>query len=107
MIENNKVILTDLKSHLLKNYGRSIKDIVLFGSHARGDAKEYSDFDILIVLDTDYSSKDENKILDLCYDIDLKYNILIDLHLLSKTELTAIRGRQPIFVNALKSGIYE
>jgi len=80
--------------------------VILFGSQARGDSKEYSDYDVLIVLDKDYSGKDENQILDLCYDIDLKYNILIDAHLISSKELTSIRGRQPVFVNAIKSGIH-
>ncbi|MCK4663715.1 MAG: nucleotidyltransferase domain-containing protein [Bacteroidales bacterium] len=103
---NNTKILIDLKSHLIKNYGNSVKDVILFGSQARGNSKEYSDYDILIVLEKDYSGKDENQILDLCYDIDLKYNILLDVHLLSSKEMKSIRGKQPVFVNAIKSGIY-
>ena len=105
MIDKRK-ILTDLKQHLQKHYGNSIKDVVLFGSQSRGDSNEYSDYDILIILAKDYSRKDENKILDLCYDIDLKYNILIDVHLLSQREMKSKRGKQPIFINALKSGLY-
>lgn len=105
MIKNSK-ILADLKSYLINNCGKSIKYVILFGSQARCDCKEFSDYDVLIVLDEDYSGKDENKILDLCYDIDLKYNILLDVHLISNKELTSIRGSQPFFINALKSGIY-
>jgi predicted nucleotidyltransferase len=105
MIDKNKM-LTDLKSHLLRNYSKSVKDIILFGSQVRGDTTEYSDYDILIILDKEYSGKDENQILDLCFDIDLKYNILLDIHLISSNELNSIRGRQPVFVNALNSGIY-
>ena len=105
MIENQK-ILADLKEHLIKNYDGSISKIVLFGSHARGESTGDSDYDILIVLDNDYSAKEENVILDLCYDINLKYNILIDAHILSKKEMQSMRGRQPIFVNALKAGIH-
>ena len=105
MIENQQ-ILEDLKKHLLTNYGTSVKDVILFGSRALGNAEEYSDFDILIILDQDYTGKDENQILDLCYDIDLKYNILIDAHIISKSEMASLRGKQTIFINALKSGIY-
>lgn len=105
MIDNQKLLI-DLKQHLNKNYGNSIKNIVLFGSQARGDSGDYSDYDILILLDKDYSAKDESMILDLCYDIDLKYNILLDVHLLSKKEISSLRGKQPIFSNALKSGVY-
>ncbi len=89
-----------------KNYGTSIKDVILFGSQAWGNAKEYADYDILIVLKKHYSGKDENEIYDLCFDIDLEYNILIDAHLISEQEIASLRGKQPMFVNALKSGIY-
>jgi len=99
-------ILNELKKHLKRNFGNSIKDVILFGSQSRGDSDGNSDYDVLIILERDYSGRDENKILDLCYDIDLKYNILLDVHLLSRNKMTTIRGKQPIFINALKSGIY-
>lgn len=105
MVETHK-ILADLKKHLIQNYNGSIKEIVLFGSHASGKSTQDSDYDVLIVLDNDYSAKDENIILDLCYDINLKYDIIVDAHLLSQREIETIRGKQPIFVNALKNGIH-
>lgn len=99
-------ILQDLKTHLIKNLGGIVKDVILFGSQATKKSTEFSDFDILIILNSDYSGEDENRILDLCYDIDLKYNILLDVHILSKSELNSVRGRQPVFSKAIKSGIY-
>jgi predicted nucleotidyltransferase len=104
-INDNIQILSDLKNHLITNYSKSIKDVILFGSQVRGDSNEYSDYDVLIILVDEYTGKDENQILDLCYDIDLKYNILIDVHVISQKELKSYRGKQPVFVNALKSGI--
>ena len=106
MSTDKKIVLSELKYHLIKNYGNSVKDVVLFGSRARGDFNKFSDYDVLIILRKDYSGKDENKILDLCYDIDLKHDILLDVHILSDDELKTIRGKQPIFINAIKSGIY-
>jgi len=100
------IILRELKNDLKKQFRDSVKNVILFGSQAKDTDNESSDFDILILLDKDYSGSDENKILDICYDIDLKYNIIIDVHLLSLSELTTIRGKQPIFINALNSGIY-
>lgn len=99
-------ILSDLKSHLIKNYGRSVKEVILFGSRAEDSSHDYSDYDVLIILDKDYSGQDENVILDLCYEINLKYNILLDVHILSTKELASPRGKQPVFYNAIKSGIY-
>lgn len=103
---DRKDILNDLKEHLQKNYGDSVKDIILFGSQASDNVIEGSDYDILIILEKNYSRKDEDHILDLCYDIDLKYNILIDAHIISSDELSSLRGKQPLFINALNSGIY-
>ena len=105
-MERNSEIIKQLKTHLIKNYGSNIKDVILFGSHAKGNPNEFSDYDILILLKREYSGKDENHILDLCYYIDIKYNVLLDVHILSQNELKKIRGRQAVFVNALKSGIY-
>jgi predicted nucleotidyltransferase len=105
MISNSE-ILTELKNHLVSNLGSDIKDIILFGSQATGNSNTYSDYDVLIILNKDYNGNDESLILDLCYDIDLKYNILLDVHLLSNSDITSIRGKQTIFTNAIKSGIY-
>ncbi|OGU74420.1 MAG: hypothetical protein A2V93_04495 [Ignavibacteria bacterium RBG_16_34_14] len=99
-------ILKDLKYHLQRHYNNTIKDIILFGSQASNTAKSDSDFDILIVLEKDYNRNDENIILDLCYDINLKYNIVINVHFISKTEINSLRGRQPLYTNALSNGIY-
>ena len=106
MSRENKIILAELKNHLINNYGSSVKDVILFGSQARGDSRKFSDYDVLIILKNNYTGKDENIILDLCYDIDLKFDILLDVHIISEKELNSVRGRQPIFLNAVKSGIY-
>ncbi|MBP7731604.1 MAG: nucleotidyltransferase domain-containing protein [Bacteroidales bacterium] len=103
---DKKIILTDLKRKLEELYPDSVRDVVLFGSQANNKANEYLDYDVLIILNRSYNKNDENRILDICYDIDLKYDIIIDAHLISIQELKTKRGKQPIFVNALKNGIY-
>ena len=102
MNQENKIILAELKNHLINNYGSSIKDIILFGSQVRGDSRKFSDYDVLIILKNSYTGKDENRILDLCYDIDLKFDILLDVHIISEKELNSVRGRQDC-----KSGVYR
>jgi len=99
-------LLHDLKNYLQQGYRDSIHDIILFGSQAKGTSDVNSDYDILIVLDNDYTSRDENLLYDLCYDIDLKYNIIIDAHLISTRELGTLKGKQPMISTALKTGIY-
>lgn len=102
MKTNTSKILRDLKNHLFTNYCNSVQDVILFGSHLYNNSNKFSNYDVLIVLNQAYSGQDENKILDLCYDIDLKH----DIHIISTDELTSIRGKQPLYANAIKSGIY-
>ena len=44
-------LLKELKEGLNRLYGERLKGLYLYGSYARGDYKEGSDLDILLVLD--------------------------------------------------------
>ncbi len=44
-------------------------------------------------------------ILDLCYDLDLEHDILLDVHFLALNEKETLRGSQPVFRKALESGV--
>jgi predicted nucleotidyltransferase len=99
-------ILRDLKGHLQEGFKNSVKEIILFGSQVYDNSSDNSDYDILIIFDKDYNARDENRIYDLCYDIDLKYNIIIDAHLISQRELNTVRGKQPLFTKAIKTGLH-
>ncbi len=99
-------VLKDL-SHLLKSkFSDDIKDVVLFGSQASGKAHKDSDYDILIVLKQKADWRIEREISDVCYEIDLKYDIITDTHVIGESELLTLRGKQPIFVNALTKGFH-
>ncbi|VEN74432.1 conserved hypothetical protein [Candidatus Desulfarcum epimagneticum] len=100
-------IITTLKAVLQKNVGGNIKDVILFGSQAAGTANENSDYDVLIVLNCRYDWKFRDKVVDLLYDLELEYEILINAFMISDHELRrSPRGAQPVFVNALREGLY-
>ncbi len=103
---DNQTVLADL-SHLLRSkFSNDIKDVVLFGSQVYGKAHKDSDYDILIILKQKADWKVEREISDLCYEIDLKYNIITDTHIIGESELLTLRGKQPIFVNAISNGLH-
>ena len=104
-MNKKEIILEDLKNQLTNNYGNDIVNIYLFGSQAKSTDTSDSDYDILILFKTKKDWRIKDKVIDICYDIDLKYDILIDPHILSEEELQTIRGKQPIFINAMLNGI--
>jgi predicted nucleotidyltransferase len=103
---NKKSVLKDLNSLLRSKFADNLTDVVLFGSQITGGANSDSDYDFLIVLKKKADWRVEREISDLCYEIDLKYNITTDTHVLAETELNSLRGKQPIFVNAIANGLH-
>lgn len=105
-MKNKTEIIKQLKNALESKYGNRIKDVILFGSQALGTAAEHSDYDVLIITREKPDWRFEREISDICYGIELERDIFIDTLIISEHELETIRGKQPIFQNALKKGIY-
>ena len=104
---DSKHLAIEIKRHLNHSLNNIVSDVVIFGSRIKGQATEYSDYDVLIVLNTNYDRKVQKSINDLCYDLDLKYNIFLDTQIISEYELNnTIRGKHPIFKHALKEGLH-
>ena len=103
---NPKYIVYLLKRYLRMQHGQTVKDVILFGSQLKGNSNQHSDYDVLIILDTHANNLDETKILDLCYDVDLKYSIILDVHILTTNEINTLRGKQPVYQKAIQSGYY-
>jgi uncharacterized protein len=100
-------VIKDLKKLLIAHFGENIKEVILFGSRAKGIAARYSDYDVLVILKQDYDWHYRNEILRVVYELELEKDILIDIHLLSTKEVSnTLRGSQPVFINALNKGLY-
>lgn len=90
----------DIVRKKLKNH---LKEIILFGSHARGDFTEGSDYDFLIVVDK--RRKTDEKILqDVGVEYLNKYDALIADILCDEKEWEK-KKRFPIGLNILKEGV--
>lgn len=106
MQKEKQIILSDLKQKLSKHLKDELKALVLFGSQLTDNATPESDYDILIVLKQNPDWVTKREISDICYEIELQYGILTDTLLISETEINTLRGKQPIFHNALSQGYY-
>jgi uncharacterized protein len=101
----NLQAMSELKESLTTHFPDDVDKIILFGSRMNGNAREYSDYDVLVVLNKDYDWKFEDRIYDTVFDIDLKYDILVDVKVISTEELQTIRGKQPFISDAIEKGI--
>ena len=97
--------LIEINNTLAGELGDIIEKIILFGSRAHGFSDKYSDYDILIILNTEIDWQLEWKIYDICFNISLENDILIDVKIISSSDLNTIRGRQPYIQEALSTGI--
>lgn len=77
MVDSKVPIMTDreflekIKETVLSYDGKA--EVILFGSRARGDYKEDSDWDILVLTDNKVDADYRNNLIDLIYDVELKY----------------------------------
>jgi hypothetical protein len=61
--------LRRFRAALEARLGGRVREVVLFGSHARGTASEKSDVDVYVVVD-DATHEDRIAIFDIAYDVD-------------------------------------
>ena len=77
-----KSILEEYVKGLAQIIGEELKQVILYGSYARGEQDkngETSDIDIMILVDSSKEKiKDiEKKVIDYSYNLDLEYDILL------------------------------
>lgn len=76
-MEEKRDILKDFTEKMEVLFGRSLNKIILYGSYARGDYKENSDIDIMILTSM---SEDEIRIIEIRYTIllmTINYQIIL------------------------------
>ncbi len=93
-----KRLMAELKSGLQALYGERLKGVYLFGSHARGEADEESDVDVLVVLE-DYESygAEVERAGELGAELSLRYGVSISKVFLLEREWQ--QGDTPFLAN--------
>lgn len=83
--------------------GGRIRSVVLFGSRARGDAHEHSDYDVLVVVDR-RSAELRAVLLDLTVEVLERHGRLVACLLRDEHEWEALAGF-PLGVNVAREGV--
>ena len=83
-------LLADLRQRLAALYGERLVQLVLYGSHARGEATEDSDVDVLVVLSGEVNVLREiARVSEASLAVDLAHDTLVSLHPISEQEFDA------------------
>lgn len=101
-----KDILQEFKKRLKMIYKDSLKEVILFGSMARGEFTEESDIDVLIVLDNITNYGDEfNKIFWIERVVEKKHDDKIIISSILTTQNDYNTGLEPLYLNVRKEGV--
>lgn len=102
--QNLDKIIFLLKQWFTEQYQDNLESIILYGSQARDDAKEYSDIDILIVLKKAFNYREEiEKTSHFIADLSLENDTVISRAFISTQRF--YEENNPFVLNVRREGI--
>lgn len=107
MPENINLLLKDYRKDITKIVGDKLRNIILYGSYARGDFTEDSDLDIMILADVEPEqiSHYATQIYDMTYDYEMQYGLEVNPSIQSTQIYDKWKKAYPFFINIEKEGI--
>ena len=79
--------------------------VVLFGSRARGDAKKDSDWDLLILIDSQNIREKEDLFRDKIYDLELETGEIISMFVYNNKDWSSRHKITPLYKSIKKEGV--
>jgi len=90
---------------LLSEYGSHIREVILFGSKARGEGDSESDIDIMVLVDSD-DWRLHKEMGNIGAEIDLKYDVvLMDFFIGPKRFQVMQELKEPLYQEVKRDGI--
>ncbi len=81
-------------------------DIILYGSRARGEAREYSDYDILVLVDQPVNIALKDRILSCVYPLELETGAMLTLVTYNRRQWESLPYREmPFHKNVERDGV--
>jgi len=97
-------ILEEFREKTEKLYGKRLKNIILYGSWARGQATEDSDIDLAVILEGEVDPcREIDAMIDLITDINLDFETLLSVFPISVTDFKHLNS--PLLLNLRREGV--
>lgn len=99
-----KKLLKEFKAGLTRIYGGQLDAVYLYGSYARGENKEGSDLDVLVVLnDFQRRAAEIRRISELIGDLSLDFEVTVSPLFMRESEWKS--NKFPLLRNVKKEGV--
>ncbi len=107
--DNIEMIVNEFVNNAVELLGNHLKQIILYGSYARGDFNSNSDIDIMILVDLEDKEleKKSDEIVEMAYDIEANNDFLIHLSPLVKNidSFNYWLDTIPFYMNVKREGV--
>lgn len=107
MSDNLSILLERYREAVMQILGERLSRMILYGSYARGDFKQDSDMDIMILADVqpEEISRYADKVYDVTYDFEIRYGIEINPSVQSRQTYEKWKSVYPFYMNIEKDGV--
>ena len=95
-----RAALEEFRSWLEERFGARLNEIKLFGSRARGDAREDSDIDVLVAVD-DLTSAEARSIAHRTGDLLTAHGVLVSAFAVSTARMRELRERERLIAREI------
>lgn len=107
IMRDRKKVIEQFAKDVRAVFKDSLYQIILYGSYARGDYRDNSDIDIMIL--TSLSEQEikgiENTIYDIAYEYQLSDEVMISVNIKNVEHFNYWLGALPYYDNVRKEGI--
>jgi uncharacterized protein len=105
-IMNNKkdTVLTKIKAVI--RMIDPLAEVILYGSRARGDEQSDSDWDLLILVDSDSDLEYEKVFRHALYDLELEMGEAFSVTVHNKNKWKSKYWMTPLYLNISREGLY-
>ena len=102
-----KDLLLSIYKNIHEIIGEPLRDVILFGSYARGDYDTESDIDIAVIIDLDRETlkKYQNNLIHMASEYSLNEDVLLSICCIPQKEFEEYREALPFYRNIYSEGV--